>query len=191
MEALYETWIPTSFYEGPSSTNILSIHLLSLCTYFESIVAILSSMCIVPRLVDWCITLILLVLNYLYLVTLMNFEGVLCIYICYSMRDKLNTFMLCFLYVKQTNVLQSIVIHESFVCAFSCCIIVYFLIARTLSFMLWLKYYDPSFECFANTLIKSLMVHVTSKIILSFYHLPTRGREGVKLGDVDTLQMYL
>ena len=68
--------------------------------------------------------LILLVLNYLYLVTLMNFEGVLCIYICYSMRDKLNTIMLCFLYVKQTNVLQSIVIHESFVCAFSCCIIV-------------------------------------------------------------------
>ena len=36
-----------------------------------------------------------------------------------------------------------------------------------------------------------MMVHVTSKIILSFYHLPTRGRAGVKLGDVDTLQMYL
>src|SRR5215216_8205505 len=66
-------------------------------------------------------TLILLVLNYLYLVTLINFEGVLCIYVCYSMRDKLNATMLCFLYVKQTNVLQSIVIHESFVCAFSCC----------------------------------------------------------------------
>ena len=91
--------------------------------------------------------LILLVLNYLYLVTLMNFEGVLCIYICYSMRDKSNAIMLCFLYVKQTNVLQSIVIHESFVCAFSCCIIVSLLIARTLSFMLWLKCYDPSFQC--------------------------------------------
>ena len=25
----------------------------------------------------------------------------------------------------------------------------------------------------------------------SFYHLPTQGRAGVKLGDVDTLQMYL
>ena len=57
--------------------------------------------------------------------------------------------------------------------------------------MLWLKYYDPIFECFANTLIKFMMVHVTSKIILSFYHLPTRGRAGVKLGDVDTLEMYL
>ena len=161
MEALYETWIPTSFYKGLSSTMILSLHLLSLCTYFESIVAILSSMCIVPRLVDWCITLILLVLNYLYLVTLMNFEGVLCNFICYSMRDRLNTIMLCFLYVKQTNVLQSIVIHESFVCAFSCCIIVSLLIARTLSFMLWLKYYDPSYQCFTNTLIKFMMVHVT------------------------------
>ena len=54
-----------------------------------------------------------------------------------------------------------------------------------------LKYYDPSYQCFTNTLIKFMMVHVTSKIILSFYHLPTRGRAGVKLGDVDTLQMYL
>jgi hypothetical protein len=25
----------------------------------------------------------------------------------------------------------------------------------------------------------------------SFYHLPTRGRAGVKLGDVDTLQTYI
>ena len=49
---------------------------------------------------------------------------------------------------------------------------------------------DPSYQCFTNTLIKSLMVHVTSKI-LSFNHLPTRGRAGGKLGDVDTLQMYL
>ena len=32
--------------------------------------------------------LILLVLNYLYLVTLMNFEGVLCIYICYSIEGQ-------------------------------------------------------------------------------------------------------
>ena len=51
------------FTKGLSSTIILSIHLLSLCTYFESIVAILSSMFIVPRLVDWFITLILLVLK--------------------------------------------------------------------------------------------------------------------------------
>ena len=80
MEALYETWIPTFFCEGISFTFMLSLHLLSLCTYFESIVTILSSMCIVPRLVDWCIDLILIVLNYLYLVTLVNFEGVLCIY---------------------------------------------------------------------------------------------------------------
>ena len=57
--------------------------------------------------------------------------------------------------------------------------------------MSMLEYYDPSFECFTNTLIKFMMVHATLKIILSFYHLPTRGQAGVKLGDVDTLQMYL
>jgi hypothetical protein len=27
--------------------------------------------------------------------------------------------------------------------------------------------------------------------LLFFYHLPTRGREGVKLGDADMLQMYI
>jgi hypothetical protein len=31
-------------------------------------------------------------------------------------------------------------------------------------------------------MIKIVLVHVTSKIILC-YHLPTRGRAGVKLGD--------
>ena len=31
--------------------------------------------------------------------------------------------------------------------------------------------------------------HFTSKIL--FYHLPTRGRVGVKLGDVDTSPTYL
>ena len=31
-----------------------------------------------------------------------------------------------------------------------------------------LKYYDPIYQYFTNTLIKFMMVHVTSKIILSF-----------------------
>ena len=155
-------------------------------------VVILSLMCIILRLVDWWITFISLVLELF--VSSHPYELSRCpmhLWFATLWGTRWISFSLCFLYVKQTNVLQSIVIHESFVCAFSCCIIVSLLIARTLSFMLWLKYYDPNFECFANTLIKSLMVHVTSKIILSFYHLPTRGRAGVKLGDVDTLQMYL
>ena len=102
----------------------------------------------------------------------------------------MNTTMLCFLYVKQTNVLQSIVINEYFVCAFSCCNIVSLSYCWNFMFHVMLKYYDPSYECFTNTLIKFMMVHVTSKIILSFYHLPTRGRAGVKLGDVDMLLTY-
>ena len=53
-----------------------------------------------------------------------------------------------------------------------------------------LEYYDPSYQCSTNTLVKIMMVHATLKIIL-FYHLPTRGRAGVKLGDVDMLQTYL
>ena len=121
MEALYETWIPASFYEGLSSTFILSLHLLSLYTYFESIVVILSSMCVVPRLVDWCIILILLVLKLF--VSSHPYKLWRCpmqLWFATLWGTRWIPFSLCFLYVKQTNVLQSIVIHESFVCAFSC-----------------------------------------------------------------------
>ena len=121
MEALYVTWIPTSFYEGLSFTFMLSLHLLSLCTYFESMVAILSSMCIVPRLVDWCITLILLVLKLF--VSSHPYELWRCpMHLCFATLwgTRWIPFLLYFLYVKQTNIFQSIVIHESFVCTFSC-----------------------------------------------------------------------
>ena len=121
MEALYETWIPASFYEGLSFTFMLSLHLLSLCTNWESIVAILSLMCIVPRLVDWCITLILIVLKLF--VSSHPYELWRCpMHLCLATPWGTSwiPFSLCFLYVKQTNVFQSIVIHEYFVCTFSC-----------------------------------------------------------------------
>ena len=63
----------------------------------------------------------------------------------YTHRDSLTRVAysgleLCFIggpvKLGDVDTLQSIVIHESFVCAFSCCIIVSLLIARTLSFML-------------------------------------------------------
>ena len=45
-------------------------------------------------------------------------------------------------------------------------------------------------QCFTYTWSRLCWLHVTSKIIVC-YHLPTRGRAGVKLGDADTLQTYL
>ena len=64
---------------------------------FESIVVILSSMCMVPRflLIDSWLWYDLFS-NYLFLVTLWNFKGVLAFMFCYLM-DKLNT-TLCFFY---------------------------------------------------------------------------------------------
>ena len=106
------------------------------------------------------------------------------------LRDKLNTSMLCFLYVKQTNVLQSIVIHESFVCAFSCCIIVSWLLLELCLSCSCLEYLDPSYQCFYNNDDQDCVGCMSPIKLYCFYHLPTRGRAGVKLGDVDTLQMY-
>ena len=107
--------------KGLSFTFMLSLHLLSLCTNWESIVIILSLMCIVPKLVDWIITLILLVLKLF--VSSHPYELWRCpMHLCFAIPWGTSwiPFSLCFLYVKQTNVFQSIVIHESFVCTFSC-----------------------------------------------------------------------
>ena len=41
-----------------------------------------------------------------------------------------------------------------------------------------------------NYIEKYVRKHYISKIIL-FYHLPTRGRAGIKLGDADTSPSYL
>ena len=66
------TWVillPSA--KGISFTFMLSLHLLTLCTNYESIVVILSMMCIVPKfIIDWFMNVYCLFLNYLYLVNL-------------------------------------------------------------------------------------------------------------------------
>jgi hypothetical protein len=51
-------------WKGLSFTFMLSLHLLSLCIDYESIVVILSIMCIVPKfIIDWFMIMVLLVLK--------------------------------------------------------------------------------------------------------------------------------
>src|SRR3954470_18817241 len=78
---------------------MLHLHLLALCTIYESVVVIISLMCMVPRflLIDselwYC-----LFSNYLFLVTLLNFKGVIAFMFCYHLWDKPSTTLLCFFY---------------------------------------------------------------------------------------------
>src|SRR4051812_38682186 len=101
------------------------------------------------------------------------------------MRDKKNTTMLCFLYVKQTNVFQWIVIHDLclylFMLQHSCFVL---LLELHISCSC-LEYFDLNFQCFSNGFIKIMMVHVTSKIILLITYLLEDELE-LSLGMLDT-----
>src|SRR3954467_8092558 len=105
---------------------------------------------------------------------------------CYSMRDMLNSTMVCFLYVKQTDLFQCIIIHDlclyPFMLQHSCFVLMLELHISCSC----LEYFDPSFQCFANGLIKIVMVHVTSKIILFITYLLEDEKE-LSLGMLDTL----
>ena len=101
---------------------------------------------------------------------------------CYSMRDKLIATMLCFLYVKQTNIFQCM-LFMIFVCSLSCCMHSYYVLLLELhSFMHMFRVLWSQLSMLANGWIFIVRVHVHLKNY-SVYHLPTRGRAGVKLGD--------
>src|SRR3954466_9358198 len=67
--------------------------------------------------------------------------------IFYSMRDKQNATMLCFLYVKQTNIFQCM-LFMIFVCSLSCCMHSYYVLLLELHISCsCLEFFDPSFQC--------------------------------------------
>ena len=98
--------------------------------------------------------------------------------------------MLCWLYVERKTCFQDSFIHDLLVC----------LLVNTLTMLA--KSIDgfiscmPCLEVLWSQLIV-LCIWMFEIVIAchlknySFYHLPTRGRAGVKLGDADTLQTYL
>src|SRR3954470_6756377 len=100
---------------------------------------------------------------------------------CYSMRDKLIVTMPCFLYGKQTNIFQCM-LFMIFVCSLSCCIHSYYVLLLELHLSCTcLEFFDPNFQCLQ--MVRSSLRRCMSPRKLFFYHLPTRGRAGFKLGD--------
>jgi hypothetical protein len=109
--------------KGLSFTFMLSLHLLSLCTNYESIVVILSIMCVVSKfIIDWFMIMVLLVLKLFLSSHPLNFEGVLCIYVLLFHEGQAEyhfaMFSLC---SKQTSNFQCIIIHDLFLSCVSCC----------------------------------------------------------------------
>ena len=140
-------------------------------------------MCIVPKLVDWFIILVLLVLKLF--VSSYPYELWRCpMHLCFAIPWGTSwiPLMLCFLYVKQTNVFQSIIHDLLFVLPFMLQHSWYVLLLEIYLSCSCLEYFDLTYQCFTNILIKIVIAcHLKN---YSFYHLPTRGRAGVNLGDV-------
>jgi hypothetical protein len=60
--------------------------------------------------------------NYLYLVTLWTLKVSYAFMFCYSMKDKLNTTLLCFLYAQNKQITFNALLFMIFcLCCFSCC----------------------------------------------------------------------
>ena len=120
--------------------------------------------------------------NYLFLVTLLNFKGVLAFMLCYHLWDKLSTTLLCFFYALDNHFTFHALYTLSFVW------ITFHVTAWLLSFIaiLYLPclcYHTmiPALCAFTYCLIKIVWQHVTSKIIVC-YHLPTRDEQELSLG---------
>jgi hypothetical protein len=149
-------------------------------------------MCIVPKfsLIDsWC--WFHLFLNYLYLVALLNLKVSYAFMFCSLMKDKLKTIHM-FFHMIWTHVCVSLFhFHDLSFVFFSC----YNMVAKFLLSRLYL-----SCPCFKFFWYQHSMLYIDDqdcvgachlKNYFFCYHLPTRGRAGVKLGDADTSQMYL
>ena len=108
-------------------------------------------MCIVLKfIIDWFMIMVLLVLKSFVSSHHLNFEGVLEFMFCYSMKDKLNTTLLCFsLWLKQTYHFQCIIAHyQLFVLLFMCNIVAKFILVQIIFIMPLLKCFDLSLQCF-------------------------------------------
>jgi hypothetical protein len=142
-------------------------------------------MCIIPKfssIYSWsCFHLFL---NYLYLVALLNLKVSYAFMFCYSMRDKLKT--ICYVFPYDLNTCLTFIVLLFMIFCF-CSISCYNMVAKFLLSRLCL-----SCPCFKFFLIPALNAYIDDQDCVSSchlknyffcYHLPNRGRAGVKLGD--------
>ena len=96
-----------------------------------------------------------------------------------------------FIMIKQTCHFQYIIAHcQLFVLLFMLQHSAKFSFVKITCIMPLLKCLDLSLQCF-YIMIDQVCVGCMSPQKLFCYHLPTRGRAGVKLGDADASQTYL
>jgi hypothetical protein len=126
-----------------------------------------------------------LFLNYLYLVALLNMKVFYAFMFCSLMKDKLKTICYVFPYDLNTRLTFIVSFSWSFIC------VLFHVITWLLSFFYQdyifhahiLSSFDPSTQCLYRW--SRLCWCMSPQNLFFCYHLPTRGRAGVKLGDAD------
>jgi hypothetical protein len=124
-----------------------------------------------------------LFLNYLYLVALLNLKVSYAFMFCSSMKDKLKT--ICYVFPYDLNTRLTLIVSFFMIfrlCFFSCYnMVAKFLLSRLCLLCPCFKFFDPSTQCLHRW--SRLWWCMSPKKLFFCYHLPTRGRAGVKLGD--------
>jgi hypothetical protein len=142
-------------------------------------------MCIVPKfIIDWFMIMVLFVLKLFVSSCPLKLEGVLCIYVLLLHEGQAeNQFAMFFLYGWNTHLTFNASLLMIFCLSYSSC---YNMVA---------KFYCQDYVSYAlvlSTFISALnALHRWSRLwwcmspqkLFFYYHLPTRGRAGVKLGD--------
>jgi hypothetical protein len=142
-------------------------------------------MCMVPKLIiDWFMIMVSLVLKLFVSSRPLKLEGVLCIYVFLFHEEQAENHLLCFsIWFEHTFDFHCSIIHDlSFVCSF-----------YVITWLLSSYYQDYVFYAHVlSSLIPALnALHRWSRLwrcmspkkLFFCYHLPTRGRAGVKLRD--------
>jgi hypothetical protein len=141
-------------------------------------------MCIVPKfIIDWFIILVSLVLKLFVSSRPLKLECVLCIYVLLFHKGQAENHFAMFFYMIETHTWLSTLHYSwSFVC------VTFHVITWLLSFIVEImslcpcfKYFDLSTQCFTSG--SRLWWCMSPQKLLFCYHLPTRGRAGVELGD--------
>jgi hypothetical protein len=149
-------------------------------------------MCIVPKfIIDWLMILVSLVLKLFVSSRPLKLESVLCIYILLFHEGQAENHLLCFSIWFEHTLTFIVSILWSFIC------VLFYVITWLLSFFYQdyvfhahvLSSFDPSTQCLHRW--SRLCWCISPQKLFFCYHLPTRGRAGVKLGDADTSQTYL
>jgi hypothetical protein len=166
---------------------MLSHHLLSLCTIREHSCHSEYNVHYPKVFIDWFILLVPLVLKLFVSSRPLKLEGVICIYVLLSMKDKLKTICIFFFMIWTHVWLSLFHFHDLlfiFICMFTTWLLS-FLLSRLYLHAHVLSSYDPSSQML--TMWSRLCTCMSPQKLLFCYHLPTRGR----VAKLDMSQMYL